>query len=74
MAQLENIPRSMHRDVIHSYWTMMMELMSQADNQEDTVLKVQVEGYFRQWNRMTGSNDKPKWMTRDNDRKHRNSD
>jgi len=65
MAQLEQIPRSMHKDVISSYWIMMSELMTQADNENDEVLKVLVEGFFRQWNRMTGDDKKPIWRTRD---------
>lgn len=32
-----------------------------ADNNDDTVLKVQVEGWYKQWNRMTGDDKEPNW-------------
>jgi hypothetical protein len=60
--ELNKIKPSMHKDVISSFWTMMTELESQAHNQNDRVLMVQVEGWFRQWNRMTGDSKRPRWF------------
>ena len=62
--ELNTIKRSMQPDVISSFWTMLQELRSKADNEDDTLLKVQVEGWYRQWNRMTGDDKAPNWTTR----------
>jgi hypothetical protein len=64
MNQLNNIPKSMHVAVIGSYWTMLRELESQADNESDPVLKHMVAGYYRQWNEMCEDNKEPIWETR----------
>ena len=60
--QMEVIPTKMHADVIASYWTMMQELESKANNDDDRLLKVWVEGFYRQWNEMTGDNKHPIWV------------
>ena len=60
--ELSKIKRSMHADVIQSFWTMMQELESTAYSDEDPVLQHQVEGWYRQWNRMTGDSKRPRWM------------
>lgn len=60
--ELHKIKRSMHHDIIHSFWIMMRECESTANNNDDRVLKVQVEGWYKQWNRMTGDDKKPAWM------------
>ena len=62
--QLDTIAKPHQADVIASFWAMMRELESQADNEKDAVLHVQVEGYYRLWNRMTGDNKQPIWLTR----------
>jgi acyl carrier protein len=64
--QLTTIPKRMQPDVISSFWTMLSELRSQADSDDDTVLKVQVEGWYRQWNEMTGDNKTACWSSRIN--------
>lgn len=58
---LTTIPKRMQPDVISSFWSMLGELRTQADNDDDRTLKVQVEGWYRQWNEMTGDNKEPKW-------------
>ena len=63
MTNLETIPKRMQADVIHSYWIMMQELQTKAHNDDDRVLKVWVEGFYRQWNEMTGDTKKPIWST-----------
>ncbi len=42
----------------------MTELETQANNTDDGVLKHQVEGWYRQWNRMTGDNKSPRWVSK----------
>jgi hypothetical protein len=64
MTQLKTIAPAMQEDVIASFWTMMKECESDADTNKDAVLKVWVEGWFRQWNRMTGDDKQPAWVTR----------
>ena len=60
--QLETIPKAMQPDVIHSYWVMMQELQSKAHSDNDAVLMNWVEGFYRQWNQMTGDNKRPIWV------------
>jgi hypothetical protein len=58
------IPKSQHENFIYSFWVMMSECESKADNEDDRMLKHMVEGWFRQWNELNGTNLKPKWVTR----------
>ena len=58
---LNTIAKSLQPDVISSFWAMLQELRSQADGNDDRVLKVQVEGWYRQWNAMTGDNKTVTW-------------
>lgn len=51
-------------DVLHCYWIMMRECESQADSKKDHVLRVQVEGFYRQWNKLNGTDLEPIWVTR----------
>lgn len=64
--ELNKIKRSMHADIIASFWMMLRELEEKADygSQLD---KVQVEGWYRQWNRMTGDDKVPRWKQVKND-------
>lgn len=59
--ELHKIKQSMHKDVIDSFWTMLQELETQANNEDDRLLKHQVEGWYRQWNRMTGDTKTARW-------------
>lgn len=56
--ELNKIKRSMHADVISSFWSMLQELESKAD---DALLRHQVECWYRQWNRMTGDTKIAVW-------------
>lgn len=40
---LETIKRSMQRDTLSSFWTMLSELTSKARNDNDPALKHQIE-------------------------------
>ena len=59
--QLETIPKAKQTDFISSFWTMLKECETKADNENDPVLKHWVEGWYRQWNEVTGSNLSPLW-------------
>lgn len=59
--QLENIKKSLQPDVIASYWGMLRELEVIADNENNPLLKVTVEGYYRLWNSVTNDNKQPRW-------------
>lgn len=49
-------------DVMHCYWVMMKECESKAMNDNDLVLKHQVEGFFRLWNRVNETDHAPRWV------------
>jgi len=60
--QLETIAKNQQESMISSFWTMLQECESKADNENDLVLKHQVNGWYQQWNRVTGDHKKPRWM------------
>lgn len=62
--QLTHIPAHEQEGVLSSFWTMLKEAESKADNENDPVLKHWVEQWFGQWNRITGSESKAKWVER----------
>ena len=59
--QLENIPKKFQKDFISSFWSMLRENEAHADNNNDPVLKHFVEGWYRQWNDVTGDDKKARW-------------
>lgn len=61
--ELNKIKRSMHKDVISSFWTMLQECESKAASNNDHLLKLWVEGWYKQWNRMTGDNKSARWAS-----------
>lgn len=61
---LTKIRPSLQEGVISSFWTMLRELETQADNKSDNTLKHQCAGWYKQWNRMTGDNKEPIWVVR----------
>lgn len=56
-----SIPKKEHDNVMACFWTMMRECESTANNNDDRVLKVQVEGFAKLWNRVTNDSFQPKW-------------
>lgn len=62
--QLETIAKSEQKDFISSFWTLLQEAETKADNDDDKVLKHWVEQFYHQWNRVTGSDQKPRWIRR----------
>lgn len=65
MVQLSTIKKSDQENVIHVMWILMGECERQADNDNDPVLKVQVEGAYRLWNKVTGDDARPRWVKRE---------
>ena len=59
---LITIKKSLQPMIISSFWTMLRECEGQAENNADWVLKHQVEGYYRQWNAVTGDEKAPRWV------------
>ena len=59
------IPKNEHTNVMSSFWSMMMELETQADNTNSALDKHMVAGYFSQWNRIMGDNKEPSWVRRE---------
>lgn len=52
-------------DAMESFWFMLQELEDQADNEECLVLKHFVEGWYRQYNRLTERDvGPPLWIKR----------
>ena len=49
-------------NVLFSFWYMLQECEAKAMDEDDTLLKIQVEGFYRQWNSLTASNQRPRWI------------
>jgi len=60
------IPKKNQDDVMTSFWIMMKECESNADNTNDALGKKWVEGWFKQWNDLTGQSHEPSWVIRNN--------
>lgn len=58
---LETIAPSQQKDVISSFWTMLKECESKAEENNDPVLKHWVKSWHKQWNEITGADQKPRW-------------
>jgi len=62
---LETIDTKEQKDFIASFWTMLRECESHADNTGDSVLKHMVAGWCKQWNRVTDDDKVPVWVPRE---------
>lgn len=51
-------------DLLHAIWVLMGECESKADNEDDRLLKHQVEGFYRMYGKATGTSLKPRWIER----------
>lgn len=60
--QLKKIPKEEHSNVIAVYWMMMRQLEEDARSSGSAFDKLQVEGFYMLWNRITGDNKVPHWM------------
>jgi hypothetical protein len=61
--QVEHINETEHEDMIASFWMMLQECEARAFDNNDPVLRHWVEGWYRQWNRITNDNKKARWDT-----------
>lgn len=62
------IPAKEIDSVMQSFWTMMRECETIADNDNDMLLKHQVECWYRQWNKLTARTNEPRWITQNKDK------
>lgn len=49
-------------NLLTSFWILLGEAESKAENENDPVLKHQVAQFYKQWNRHTGHTHKPRWL------------
>lgn len=59
--QTTNIPAEEQENVLGSFWTMLQECETHANNCDDRVLKHWVGQWYDQWNRVTGGDKNPIW-------------
>lgn len=57
-----HIPKSMHDEVMGSFWLMLRELEEQAYSSNSQLDKHMVESLYSQWNRVTGVIRQPSWV------------
>lgn len=62
MAQFTSIPKSEQENVLAVYWQMMKDQEEKAYDSKNQLDRLLVEGAYRLWNRVTGSDLKPRWM------------
>ena len=58
------IPAKEQPNVMASFWSMMVQLETQADNDGNALDKHMVESYFRQWNSLMDDDKEPAWVRR----------
>lgn len=58
------IPAKKHTSVMSSFWAMMKQLETQADNSNNAFEKHTVESYFEQWNELMTDTAEPSWVHR----------
>lgn len=65
--QTTTIAKKEQENMLSSFWTMLRECESKVDNADskDPVLKLWVEQWYGQWNRVTGDTKEPVWVTRE---------
>ena len=51
-------------NVLHSFWVLLGEAEVHADNDNNPLLKHQVEEFYRQWNALNGTTLGPRWVSR----------
>jgi hypothetical protein len=61
-VQMEAIKKSMQKDTISSFWTMLQELDSVARDTKDKVLMHWVVCWYKQWNAITNDEKVPSWL------------
>jgi hypothetical protein len=61
VIQMRTIAPEHQEDALASFWTMLQECESKADDSGSALLKNWVSQWYEQWNRMTGDDKKPRW-------------
>lgn len=61
MCQLTTVPANEQENMISSFWTMLQECERSAAENNDPILRLWVEQWYSQWNRITGDNKVAKW-------------
>ena len=62
--QTTKIPSAEQEGLLSSFWMMLRECESRADNKNEPLLKHQVAQWYEQWNRITGDTKQPGWVSR----------
>ena len=64
---MSSIPKSEQENMLSSFWSMLRECESKVDDspKKDAILKLWVEQWYQQWNRVTGDNKEAVWQTRE---------
>lgn len=68
------LPKKEHENVMSSFWTMLRECDSKADEDNDPILKLWVSQWYNQYNRICGTNAKPTWVVREETLKEKQTD
>lgn len=61
MPQFDTIPEEEHANVLSAFWVMLREDEEQAHESKSAMARYFVEGHYQLWNRITGSDLKPRW-------------
>lgn len=65
MSDYQIISRKEQPNFIANFWFLLVTAEGKADDDNDILLKHNVEGMFREWNRLFSDDLKPRWITRD---------
>jgi hypothetical protein len=61
MIQHTSIPKKEQENVLGAFWFMLREAEEQAYESKDPIARHFVESHYMIWNRVTGSDIKPRW-------------
>lgn len=64
IPNLTTIPKNEQENILSGFWDLLGEVEQNADNENSPVTKHMVEEYYKLWNRVTGQNHEPRWITR----------
>lgn len=53
--------KTQQQDLLDSFWYLLGETEQKAMNDDDILLKHQVECFYRQYNELRGTDCKPRW-------------
>lgn len=64
MINLTKIPKNEQEGMLSSFWMMLGDLEIHADNSKNPLDMHTVSEMYKQWNRITGDNKEPIWISR----------